>query len=58
VAEANEAIVLTAHLDGYGYGEPVDGDSLYNGTFDDAAYVALIIQLWQKDERERDLTDP
>lgn len=42
---ANQAIVLTAHLDGYGYGEPVDGDSLYNGTLDDAAYVALIVQL-------------
>ena len=42
---ANQAIVLTAHLDGYGYGEPVDGDSLYNGTLDDAAYVALITQL-------------
>lgn len=42
---ANQAIVLTAHLDGYGYGEPVDGDSLYNGTLDDAAYVALLVQL-------------
>ena len=37
--------MLTAHLDGYGYGEPVKGDSLYNGTLDDAAYVALMIQL-------------
>jgi hypothetical protein len=45
---ANQAIVLTAHLDGYGYGEPVDGDSLYNGTLDDAAYVALLIQLAER----------
>jgi Zn-dependent M28 family amino/carboxypeptidase len=45
---ASEAIVLTAHLDGYGYGTPVDGDSLYNGTLDDAAYVALIIQLAER----------
>jgi Zn-dependent M28 family amino/carboxypeptidase len=44
-SKAHEAIVLTAHLDGYGYGEPVKGDSLYNGTLDDAAYVALMIQL-------------
>jgi Peptidase family M28 len=44
----NQAIVLTAHLDGYGYGEPVDGDSLYNGTLDDAAYVALLIQLAER----------
>lgn len=47
-ALANEAIVLTAHLDGYGYGEPVNGDSLYNGTLDDAAYVALMIQLIER----------
>ncbi len=45
---ANQAIVLTAHLDGYGYGEPVEGDSLYNGTLDDAAYVALLIQLAER----------
>jgi hypothetical protein len=45
---ANQAIVLTAHLDGYGYGTPVDGDSLYNGTLDDAAYVALLIQLAER----------
>lgn len=47
-ALANQAIVLTAHLDGYGYGEPVQGDSLYNGTLDDAAYVALLIQLAER----------
>src|SRR5207253_7648208 len=45
---ANEAIVLTAHLDGYGYGKAVHGDSIYNGTLDDAAYVALMIQLAER----------
>lgn len=44
-ALAGEAIILSAHLDGYGFGTPVDGDGLYNGTLDDAAYVALLIQL-------------
>lgn len=44
-AKAGEAIVLSAHLDGYGYGEPIDGDALYNGTLDNAAYVALLIRL-------------
>lgn len=39
-----EYIVIAAHLDGYGHGTPVLGDSLYNGTLDDAAYVALLIQ--------------
>jgi Zn-dependent M28 family amino/carboxypeptidase len=42
-ALANEPILLIAHLDGYGYGTPVHGDSLYNGTLDDAAYVATLI---------------
>lgn len=46
--KAGEAIVLTAHLDGYGYGTAVDGDSLYNGTLDDAAYVALIVHLLER----------
>jgi hypothetical protein len=46
--KAGEAIVLTAHLDGYGYGTAVDGDSLYNGTLDDAAYVALIVRLLER----------
>ena len=40
----NEFVVIAAHLDGYGYGTPVNGDNLYNGTLDDAAYVALLIQ--------------
>jgi hypothetical protein len=44
----DQAILLSAHLDGYGYGEPVDGDRLYNGTLDDAAYVALLIRLAER----------
>lgn len=40
-----EYVVAGAHLDGYGYGTPVKGDRLYNGTLDDAAYVALLIQM-------------
>lgn len=42
---AAQTIVLSAHLDGYGPGEPVAGDGTYNGTLDDAAYVALLIRL-------------
>ena len=41
---ANEYVAISAHLDGYGFGTPVAGDNLYNGTLDDAAYVALLIQ--------------
>lgn len=41
----DQYLVVAAHLDGYGYGTPVDGDNLYNGALDDAAYVALLIQM-------------
>jgi hypothetical protein len=44
----DQVIVLSAHLDGYGYGEPVKGDRLYNGTLDDAAYVALLMRLAER----------
>jgi Zn-dependent M28 family amino/carboxypeptidase len=44
-ALADEPILLIAHLDGYGHGTPVDGDALYNGALDDAAYVATLITL-------------
>ena len=44
-ALANQPVLVDAHLDGYGYGEPVNGDGLYNGALDDAAYVATLIQL-------------
>jgi Zn-dependent M28 family amino/carboxypeptidase len=40
-----EYVVVSAHLDGYGFGTPVNGDKLYNGTLDDSAYVALLIQM-------------
>lgn len=44
-ALADQAIVVSAHLDGYGRGEPVAGDGIYNGALDDAAYVALLEQV-------------
>lgn len=40
-----QVVVVSAHLDGYGHGEPVGGDGLYNGAFDDAAYVATLVRL-------------
>jgi Zn-dependent M28 family amino/carboxypeptidase len=44
-ATESQYVVVSAHLDGYGFGTPVKGDNLYNGTLDDAAYVALLIQM-------------
>ncbi len=51
----DQIVVVAAHLDGYGFGTPVQGDNLYNGTLDDAAYVALLIQMADnlRDGRER-----
>jgi hypothetical protein len=43
----NEYVVLSAHLDGYGVGHARHGDGIYNGAFDDAAYVALLMDLAQ-----------
>ena len=41
-------IAVSAHLDGYGFGQPRNDDPIYNGTFDDAAYVATLIDLAEK----------
>jgi hypothetical protein len=40
-----EYVALSAHLDGYGFGTPVNGDNLYNGALDDAAYVGTLLEL-------------
>jgi Zn-dependent M28 family amino/carboxypeptidase len=48
----DQVVVIAAHLDGYGYGTPVAGDDLYNGTLDDAAYVALLIQFAEDLKRD------
>jgi Zn-dependent M28 family amino/carboxypeptidase len=44
----DEYVVVSAHLDGYGIGEPLAGDRIYNGAFDDAAYVATLIDLAER----------
>lgn len=41
----DQYVVLSAHLDGYGVGTPFHGDAIYNGAFDDAAYVATLMDL-------------
>ncbi len=42
---ANQAIVVTAHLDHLGIGEPVNGDSIYNGAYDNASGSAMLLEL-------------
>src|SRR6266478_8663699 len=38
-------VVLSAHLDHLGIGEPVNGDRIYNGAMDNAAGVASILEI-------------
>jgi len=45
---AKEYVVVSAHLDGYGIGEPWGDDNIYNGAFDDAAYVATLIDMAER----------
>jgi Zn-dependent M28 family amino/carboxypeptidase len=41
----DEAVVLSAHLDHVGIGEPVAGDRIYNGAMDNASGVATILEV-------------
>jgi Zn-dependent M28 family amino/carboxypeptidase len=41
---AGEYVALTAHLDHLGVGQPVDGDSIYNGAMDNASGIATLIE--------------
>lgn len=40
-----EYVVLTAHLDHLGIGEPINGDRIYNGAMDDASGVATLLEV-------------
>jgi hypothetical protein len=41
---ADEYVVFTAHLDHVGTGVPVDGDTIYNGMYDNAMGTSLLIE--------------
>jgi Zn-dependent M28 family amino/carboxypeptidase len=41
----DEFVVLSAHLDHVGVGEPVGGDRIYNGAMDNASGVAAILEV-------------
>ncbi|MGM0738154.1 MAG: M28 family peptidase [Bacteroidota bacterium] len=42
---ADEAVVFSAHHDHLGIGSPVDGDSIFNGAWDNASGVSLLLNL-------------
>jgi hypothetical protein len=41
----DEYVVLSAHLDHVGVGEPINGDRIYNGAMDDASGVASLLDI-------------
>ena len=43
----DEYVVLSAHLDHVGIGEPINGDRIYNGAMDDGSGSALILDMAQ-----------
>jgi Zn-dependent M28 family amino/carboxypeptidase len=43
-AVASEYVALTAHLDHLGVGQPQGGDSIYNGTMDNASGIATLLE--------------
>ena len=44
-AAPKEVILLTAHLDHLGLGNPVNGDGIYNGADDDASGTTAVLEL-------------
>lgn len=41
----NECVVLSAHIDHIGVGEPVNGDRIYNGAMDNGSGSALVLDM-------------
>jgi hypothetical protein len=41
----NEYVILSAHLDHLGVGQPVNGDAIFNGAMDNASGIASLIEI-------------
>lgn len=50
---AAEHVVISAHLDGLGVGQPIDGDAIYNGALDNASGVASLLEIAKALKRAR-----
>jgi Zn-dependent M28 family amino/carboxypeptidase len=49
----NEFVVLSAHIDHLGIGEPINGDRIYNGAMDNGSGVALLLDMAASLQREK-----
>ena len=47
-ARRGEFVVLSAHLDHLGVGDPIRGDAIYNGAMDNASGVAAILEVAER----------
>ena len=52
-ALASEHLILSAHLDGVGTGPAINGDTINNGTLDNAAGVAALFDIATALQRDR-----
>ncbi len=52
----NQYVVISAHLDHLGVGEPVNGDRIFNGAMDDASGVASVIEIARAFEQNKTQT--
>jgi Zn-dependent M28 family amino/carboxypeptidase len=41
----DEYVIYAAHLDHFGFGVPVDGDSIYNGAHDNASGTSILLEI-------------
>ena len=41
----SEYVIVSAHLDHLGVGEPINGDKIYHGAMDDASGVAFVLEI-------------
>ncbi|MDT8341565.1 MAG: M28 family peptidase [Longimicrobiales bacterium] len=44
-ARPDEVVTITSHYDHFGVGEVIEGDSIYNGAYDNASGTALLIEM-------------
>jgi Zn-dependent M28 family amino/carboxypeptidase len=52
-ALTNEFVVLSAHIDHLGIGEPINGDRIYNGAMDNGSGIALLLDMASSLRREK-----
>ena len=49
----NEFVILSAHIDHLGIGEPINGDRIYNGAMDNGSGCALLLDMAASLRREK-----